>query len=417
MRVCQNRAMRTPDRYSLLGLTAGRRACQPVRIGLRDQMQHLYVLGKSGTGKSTLLQSLIRQTLRSGFGLCLLDPHGDLAETVAGSGVGSVVSWDVSDLAAGRSFNPLRQPPKPYVSLAASGLLEAMKHLWADAWGVRMEHILRHTFLALLEAGGADLSDVLRMLSDKSFRRDVLNRVHNPQVLAFWQVEFANYPARLKADAIAPIQNKIGALLADPLMQSLLLGDGEPVSFRRAMDRGECWVINLAKGKLGADTSNLLGAMLVSMIGLAAFSRADTPEAERYPFFVYVDEFQNFTTLSFAVMLSELRKYGVGLVLAHQYVHQLSVDVREAVFGNCGTLIMFRVGGSDAPYLARELLPEFTVTDLLRLPNYRAYIKLMINGAPSRPFSLQTLEPEGALQRTANPFLGRFHPGGWASQE
>lgn len=282
--------METEYSHQILGVTASRPRQLLIQLALPDQLQHLYVLGKSGTGKTTLLQNLISQTMRSGHGCCLLDPHGDLAGALAVT-LPSALYWDVSDAAAGFSFNPLRQPPMQYRNLAASGLLEAMKHLWADAWGIRMEHILRNCFMALLETGGATLQDVLRLLQDKTYRAGIVARLKNEQVRSFWEDEYAAYPARLRAEAIAPIQNKIGALLSDPLMQNLLLGEGKPISFRKAMDDGQTIIINLAKGKLGSDTSGLLGAMLVSQIGLAAFSRADTPEAKRRPFFLYADEF------------------------------------------------------------------------------------------------------------------------------
>lgn len=388
------------------GLTVGRPKNISVKFAIGDALRHIYLIGKTGTGKTTLLLNLVRQNAEHNEGLCLIDPHGDLAETLASSDeCAGAIYWDLSDTMPAFTFNPLRKPPAAYLTLAASGLLDAMKHLWSDAWGVRMEHILRNVFLALLEACGATLHDVPRMLTDKTFRAGVLARVSNEKVLDFWNEEYAAWPARLRIDATAPIQNKMGALLSDPLMQKLFSGSGTHISFRKAMDEGKTIIINLAKGKLGSDTSGLLGAMLVSQIGLAAFSRADTPEADRRPFFLYVDEFQNFTTLSFTVMLSELRKYAVGLVLAHQYIHQLKPDIREAVFGNCGTLISFRVGGSDAPYLVREFEPEFDTRDLMRLPNYHAYIKLMIRGEPSKPFMMKTLPPGEIV--FGNPFAGR----------
>jgi ABC-type oligopeptide transport system ATPase subunit len=388
---------------TLLGLSVGRPNGSKVLLDQQNMIQHLYLIGKSGTGKSTLLCSAVTQQNATNTGCCLLDPHGDLATKLAIE-LSNNMYWDISDENRRLRFNPLRQPPAKYQILAASGLLEAMKHIWGDAWGIRMEHILRNCFLSLLEVGGANLADVLKLLQDKEYRTSVVSKLQNPQVRRFWEDEYNAYPARLRAEAIAPIQNKIGALLSDPLMQKLLLGDGEPISFRKAMDNGETIIINLAKGKLGSDTSGLLGAMLVSQIALAAFSRADTPPEKRRPFFLYADEFQNFTTLSFAVMLSELRKYGVGLVLAHQYIHQLKPDIREAVFGNCGTLICFRIGASDAPYLVREFQPVFDARDLMTLPNRRAYIKMMINGAPSRPFCMETILPEEALRMTFNPF-------------
>lgn len=274
-----------------------------------------------------------------------------------------------------------------------SVVLEAFKKIWGKSWGVRMEHILRNTLFALIEYGDATLPDILRFLNDKDFRQDVLKTVTNEQVRAFWSDEFAHFNPHYRQEAIGPIQNKVGAFLADERLRPLLTGDAKDLSVRRLMDDGKILLVNLSKGELGEDSANLLGALLVSTISLAAFSRAELPEHERREFFVYLDEFQNFTTLAVANMVSELRKYRVGLVLAHQHLHQLEPDVRHAVLGNVGTLISFRLGAEDAQVISREFAPEFETEDLLNLPNYTIYLKLMIDGAPSRPFSASTLPP------------------------
>jgi len=397
--------MNVSDERILLGLTAGRPRGKAVWINLPDRLYHSYILGRTGTGKTTLLKSLVLQNARQGSGLCVLDPHGDLADELASELQGhEIIYWDVANPHAGQSFNPLKRIPERYRALAASGLLEALMHRWEKAWGNSQEHILRNCFLALLETPAATLSDILRIFNDHDFRNVTLSHVTNQRVLDFWQQEYAAYTARQKSEALKPIQTKIGAFLSDPLIQGIFEGKGPSLSFRKAMDEGKIVIINLAKGRLGADTSGLLGAMLVSTLGLAAFSRADTPESKRRPFFVYADEFQNFATKSFEIMLSELRKYKVGLVLANQYLAQLKPSLREAILGNCGTLITFRTGASDTSILTKEFQPTFKQIDLLSLPNFRVYIKMMIEGAPSQAFCMSALPEKLALLYSSNPF-------------
>jgi hypothetical protein len=298
--------------------------------------------------------------------------------------------------AAGSSkyrYNPLRKVRADKISLAASGVLDALKKIWGTSWGVRMEHILRNTLFALIEYGDATLPDILRFFADKTFRETVLRKITNEQVRTFWTDEYAKYNPFYRQDAIGPIQNKVGAFLADPRLRALLTGTAKDLQVRRLMDEGKILLVNLSKGELGEDSANLLGALLVSTISLAAFSRSEQAESDRRDFFVYLDEFQNFTTLAVANMVSELRKYRVGLVLAHQHLHQLEPDVRHAVLGNVGTMIAFRLGAEDAQVIGREFAPEFETEDILNLPNHTIYLKLMVNGAPSRPFSAATLHP------------------------
>jgi hypothetical protein len=272
--------------------------------------------------------------------------------------------------------------------------METFKKLWGDAaWGVRMEHVLRNSLYALIEYGDATLPDVLRLPIDPKFRAEVLKRVRNPQVTAFWTSEFPRYSPMYQRDAIAPIQNKVGAFLADPRLHRMLTAPPIDLHIREVMDQGKILIVNLSKGRLGEDSANLLGALLLSTIGLAAFSRADQPEASRRPFFLYIDEFQNFTTQAVTNMVSELRKYRVGLILAHQHLHQLEPDVRHAVLANVGTLIAFRLGPEDAPIISREFAPNFSAEDLVNLPHHDIYLRLMIDGVPGRPFSATTLDP------------------------
>jgi GTPase SAR1 family protein len=369
------------------------------RFGIRqaDRRFHLYVIGRTGTGKTTLLEALIRQDIESGRGVTLIDPHGDLVERVAAFVPESrrldLRYLNAPDLDQPYGYNPLKRVHTGAVALAASGLMEAFKKHWADAWGVRMEHVLRNALYALIEYGDATLSDVSRMLTDKKFRRTVVAKVTNEPVRDFWKKEFEEYSFRYRADAIAPIQNKVGALLADPLMRRILTEPREPLRFRSIMDRSEILLVNLARGRIGEDSASLLGSLLVTTIGLAGFSRANVPEEQRPDFHLYLDEFQNFTTLSVATMISELRKYHITLTLANQHLSQLESEVRDAVLGNVGSLIAFRVGPQDAELLTREFVERFEPIDLLTLPNHRIYLRLMIDGAPSIPFSAVTELP------------------------
>ncbi len=366
-----------------------------------DRMSHVYVIGKTGAGKTTLLDAIARQDIENGYGLTLIDPHGDFVERVhrwvPEHRKGDVVYFDVADPEQPYGYNPLKFVSIDRRPLAAAGLLEVLKKTWKDSWGQRLEHILRNAILALLDLPNSTLLDILRLLDDKQFREEVSGQITNDRVRDFWQHEFERYSYRLRADAVVPIQNKVGAFLADPVLRRVLVDPEEPLALRKIMDSGKILLVNLAKGRFGEDSTQLLGGLLVTTIGLAAFSRADTVEGERRDHFLFVDEFQNFTTLAMANMISELRKYRVGLVLANQYLSQIEPDVRYAVIGNAGTLISFRVSGKDGPYVAREFAPTFGSEDLVNLPNYEIYLRLLIDGAPSKAFSAETLRPEQAL--------------------
>ncbi len=364
-------------------------------IKREDRFAHVYVIGKTGSGKSTLLEGMALQDLENGNGFALIDPLGDLAERLSSR----IPDWRRNDViylnAADRGltwgYNPLRHVPPEYIALAASGLMEVLKKMWPDAWGVRMEHILRNVLMALLEQPAATMHDILRIFSDKEFRARVARSLKNQSVRRFLENEYEKFSPSYRVDATAPIQNKVGAFLADPMLDRMLTAPKQELRVRQIMDRGQVLIVNLAKGRIGDDSSSLLGGLLVTTIGLAAYTRADTPPDRRRDFFVYVDEVQSFTTLALANMLSELRKYRVGFTIAHQYLQQLSPEIRHAVLGNIGTIISFRVGAEDAPYLAKEFQDEFDQMDLIQLANYRAYLKLMIDGSPTRPFSAATL--------------------------
>jgi type IV secretory pathway TraG/TraD family ATPase VirD4 len=362
-----------------------------------DRRAHMYVIGKTGTGKSTLLETMICQDIEAGRGVALLDPHGDLVERVLAripeSRKDDLIYFNVPDNSQPLGFNPLESVPPQKRALAASGLLEVFKKIWADSWGPRLEHILRNALLALFDQPQATLADILRLLDDYAFRRDAMSRVFNAQVRQFWLHEYESYPARFRAEAIAPLQNKVGAFLADPILNGILAQTKSAFDLRRVMDEGKILLVNLAKGKIGESAAALLGALLVTRIGLAGLSRANMSEANREDFLLYLDEFQSFTTLSLANMLSELRKYRIGIILAHQYLAQVDLQIRDAILGNTGTILVFRIGLADAEILAKEFYPVFSASDLVSLPNYQVYLKLMIDGVVSRPFSANVLAP------------------------
>jgi Type IV secretion-system coupling protein DNA-binding domain len=369
----------------------------PFGIKEADRRAHMYLIGKTGTGKSTLIERLILQDIEAGRGVAILDPHGDLVERVLAKVPGNrqedVINFDVPDAKQSLGFNPLSNVPQSKRSLAASGLVGVFRKLWCDSWGPRLEHILRNALLLLLDQPEATLADVLRLLSDVRYRAVALRSVRSDQVRDFWVKEYGGYSARFRTEAIAPIQNKVGAFLADPTLNRILTQPKSSFNLRQIMDEGKIFLVNLSKGKLGEDTASLLGSLLVSSIGLTGLRRADSSEEARRDFYLYLDEFHTFTTLSLAGMLSELRKYRLNLILSHQYLSQLDSQVRDAILGNVGTIIAFRIGLPDAELLESEFFPDFRATDLINLPNYRIYLKLMIDGRVSSPFSAQTLLP------------------------
>jgi hypothetical protein len=373
-----------------------------VPFGIRrpDRRAHLYLLGKTGTGKSTLLESLMMEDLRKGFGFALLDPHGDLVKRIKAAipenRKADVIDFDAPDAAQPYGFNPLANISAEKRPLACSGLIQVFKHLWNDSWGPRLEYILRNCLLSLLDYPNANLADIQKLLSDRDFRKKVVGLVRDEQIKEFWIKEFNKYSERLRAEAISPIQNKVGAFLTHPLLKKILTNPEKPLSLRRIMDEGKILLVNLSKGSLGEDTANLLGSLLISRFNLAALSHSDIPEDERRDYTLYLDEFHNFTTQSLVLMLSELRKYRLSLVLAHQYLTQLEPSIKDAILGNAGTIIIFRIGAADAEVFAQEFAPQFFATDFTNLPNYHIYLKMMIDGRVSQPFSAVTLPPDTA---------------------
>ena len=382
-------------------------AREPSRIfgmSKNDRRAHMYVVGRTGTGKSSLFETLAFQDIRNGHGLALLDPHGDLAERLLKSVSSHLRSdltyFDVPDIEQPVTFNPLASIPLLKRPLVGANLLEVFKKIWTDSWGVRMEHLLRYSLLTLLDQPCATLGDLLPLLDDEDYRTEAIRHVTNEQVRRFWLQEYNNYPLRYRADAAAPIQNKVGAFLADPLLNRILTSKEPGLDLRKIMDEGKILLVNLAKGKIGEGPASLLGSLLVAQFGAAGLSRADTPENHRRDFYLYLDEFQTFTTQSLAGMLSELRKYRVNLILANQYLSQIDRVVLDGILGNVGTIISFRVGPVDAEFLAKEFAPVFKASDLMNLPNYHIYLKLMIDGAVSPPFSATTITVKD-LENTA----------------
>jgi type IV secretory pathway TraG/TraD family ATPase VirD4 len=375
-----------PKCVTVIGTAYGRYGNKPFGIRLADRMQHIYILGQTGTGKSTLLYHLMRQDLGQGHGFCLIDPHGDLAEQIAGSCPKTALIWNVADPDCPYGYNPLTRVSDKFRPLIASGLIDTLKKQWADAWGARMEHILRYALLALLEQPRTDLKDIMRMFLDKSFRKEVIDHVTDDQVRQFWTQEFPSMNYKTAFDGVAPIANKLGSFLAHPVVRHALTEPEEPLRFRKIMDEGQTLIVNLAKGQLGSDIANVLGGMILSGFAHAAFSRHTIPEPDRRPFFLHVDEFHAFTTGALADMVSELRKYGLSLTLANQYLAQIQPEILDALLGNVGTLMCFRVSPNDAIDVVRHLDgPE--VSDLIAVPNFRMFVRLMVEGERSIAFT------------------------------
>ncbi len=364
----------------------------PFGIGRRDRLSHILLIGQTGTGKSTLMHNMAIQDAWQRHGFCLIDPHGTLAEGLHHTLPASHLYWNIADPECPYGFNPLRRVSATYRPLVASGLLEALKKQWPDAWGVRMEHLLRYAILALLEQEQADLRDIMKLFTFKGFRRQISQSLSDPQVRQFWQHEYPAMNYQSSADGVQSVANKLGAFLAHPNVRAALCEPKEPLRFRSLMDTGQMLIVNLAKGQLGADVANIMGGLITANVMLAAFTRHGLPELARRTFFLYADEYPSFTTQSFTNLLSESRKYGLGVVLANQHLSQADTEVREAVLGNVGTMVVFRVGAMDAP-LFEKLLPPFTATDLKNQPNRRAVLRVMHQGEPLRAFSLSTYPP------------------------
>lgn len=375
-----------------LGMALHQYGERPFGIYEADRMRHLYVIGQTGTGKSTFLLNLALHDAYAGQGLCLIDPHGDLALALHQHLTIPHQYFDIADPDCRLGYNPLARVHRSFRPLVTSGLIETLKKQWADAWGARMEHLLRYAILALLDQPNADIRDIVRLYLDKEFRREVVARITDEQVRHFWTNEFPNMNYLNAIDGVAPIANKLGAFLANPVVRRAVCEPAEPLRFRRIMDERGILIVNLAKGRLGTDMTNVMGGLIITTIMLAAFSRHGSEEKARQPFYFHIDEFPSFTTEAFAGLLSEARKYGLSLTLAHQHISQVERSVFDAVLGNVGTVIAFRLGATDAPAFRRQL-GDVSEDDLIRLPNHHAYVQLMIDGQKSPPFSMRTRPP------------------------
>ncbi len=392
-----------PEKITFFAKTDARGREVPFGIKAKDRQRHMYVIGKTGMGKSTLLENMAAQDIMNGEGMAFIDPHGSAAETlleyVPEHRINDVVYFAPFDMDNPISFNVMEDVGPDKRHLVVSGLMSTFKKIWVDAWSARMEYILTNALLALIEYPDTTLLSVNRMLADKVYRDKVVNYIKDPAVKAYWTEEFANYTERFAADALPAIQNKIGQFTGNPLIRNIIGQPHSSFDIRKMMDEKKILIMNLSKGLIGETNANLLGSMLTTRIYLAAMSRADLPveQMKKMPnFYFYVDEFQSFANSTFANILSEARKYHLNLIIAHQYVDQMEEDVRSAVFGNVGTTIAFRVGPFDAEVLETVFSPQFMATDLVNLGFAQIYLTLMIDGIGSQPFSAITLPP---LQR------------------
>lgn len=360
-------------------------------IKQNDRLGHIYVIGKTGVGKSTLLLNMAISDIRTGKGIAVIDPHGDLSDQILKHipeyRRNDLVYFNPADNQSDITYNPLHGINRNHHHLVASGLVSTLKKIWSESWGPRLEHILRFTLLSLLEYPNATLLDIQPMLTNNEFRKEVMGFIKNPEVISFWLDEFGKYSPSMKSEAVAPILNKTSLFITSEPIRNIIGRRTSNLKIQKVMDDSKIMIVNLSKGKIGEDGSALMGSMLVTAFQLSAMFRANQEESLRIPFYLFIDEAHSFISLSFADILSEARKYRLGLFIAHQYIEQMPEKLRSAIFGNVGTLISFRVGALDAEYLSKEFCPEFNQEDLVNLPKYSMYIKLMIDGASSRPFS------------------------------
>lgn len=386
------------NRVTYFGETDARNRKLRFGIKMEDRLKHIYAIGKTGMGKSTLLENMAVQDIQNGEGMAFIDPHGKSAELlldyIPEHRIKDVVYFAPFDMEYPVAFNVMEDVGPDRRHLVANGLMSAFKKIWVDAWSARMEYILNNIMLALLEFPGSTLLGVNRMLADKEFRNKVVSNITDPSVKSFWVDEYAKYTDKFAAEAAPAIQNKVGQFVANPIIRNIIGQAKSTFDIRKMMDERKILIINLSKGRVGEANANLIGSMLVTKIYLAAMSRADLSERDMKdaaPFYLYVDEFQSFANESFADILSEARKYKLSLTIAHQYIEQMPDEVRSAVFGNVGTMITFRVGATDGEVLEKEFIPTFTQEDLVNLGKYQMYLKLMIDGVSSRPFSARSI--------------------------
>jgi CxxC-x17-CxxC domain-containing protein len=368
-------------------------------IKVRDRRQHMYVIGMTGTGKTTLLENMLIQDIRGGRGVGVIDPHGEFVERVLAQippeRKDDIIYFNPVDIEYPIGFNVLEVSNPQYKHLVVSDLLAIFQKIWANVWSARMEYILQNCILALLDTPGTTMLGISRILVDKDYRQHIVANVKDPVVKSFWIHEYEAWRDQFRNEAIVPVQNKVNQFLNTFFIRNIVGQSKSTLNIQEIMNEGKILLVNVSKGRVGEDNSALLGAMIITKIQLAAMERVRIHEEERRDFYLYVDEFQNFATDSFASILSEARKYRLNIVIAHQYIGQLvteiSTKVRDAVFGNVGTMVVFRVGATDAEFLENEFDPEFTINDLINLPNHHIYVRLMVDGLTSRPFSGTTL--------------------------
>lgn len=384
------------ENISAFGLTNFRGINHQFGMLRSDRSRHVYIIGQTGAGKSGTLELFALSDIFHGHGYAIIDPHGDFAVNnlrfIPGSRLDDVVYFNPADTAYPLGFNPLEVTNPSQKSNISSEVIGVLKRMFGDSWGPRLEYILRYTILALLDRPETTMLDITRMLTDKKFRAETLSYCTDTVVLNFWKIEFASWNDKFQSEAIAPVLNKVGAFTANPVIRNIIGQPKSTFNIRQIMDEGKILVVNLSKGLIGEDNAAILGAFLVTKIQLAAMSRSDIPNiADRRPFYLYVDEFQNFATDSFATILSEARKYGLNLTVANQYISQMTDTVRDAVFGNVGTMISFRVSADDAPILSKQFEPQFESQDLLQMHNRHFIINMVISGEKAPAFSATTL--------------------------
>ncbi|MEK7187344.1 MAG: type IV secretion system DNA-binding domain-containing protein [Patescibacteria group bacterium] len=361
-----------------------------------DRRRHLYIIGKSGVGKSKLLELMLRQDIAYGYGLCLMDPHGDVVEEmlhfIPENRIEDVVVIDPSDFNHPVSFNPLANVDPDFKHQLTQGLIEVMQKQFGANWTPRLEHVFRFTCLALLDYPHATMRGMISMLTDRNYRQKVVEYIDDDMVKRFWAIEFADWSEKFDTDAIIPLVNKLGQFLSNPMLRNIFGQKGNKVNLEQLMQQKKIILINVAKGKLGEENSSFFGAMFITKIKQAGMARAGLPEKDRNDFYIYVDEFHNLVTETFENILSEARKYGLCLTVAHQYMSQLIPRVQAAVLGNVGSIIIFRVGGDDAVKLKPEMAPIFDTKDMINLGMQEFYIKMTIDGETYDPFSAETLK-------------------------
>ena len=385
------------DQISAFGVTNFRGINHQFGMLRYDRSRHVYIIGQTGAGKSGLLELFALSDIFHNQGYAIIDPHGDFAinnmKFIPGSRLNDVVYFNPADTAYPLGFNPLEVTNPNQKTNISSEVIGVLKRMFGESWGPRLEYILRYTILALLDRPETTMLDITRMLTDKNFRKETLGYCRDTVVLQFWNVEFASWNDKFVAEAVAPVLNKVGAFTANPIIRNIIGQPKSTFNIRQIMDEGKILIVNLSKGLIGEDNAAILGSFLVTKIQLAAMSRSDIPDIrDRRPFYLYVDEFQNFATDSFATILSEARKYGLNLTVANQYISQMNETVRDAVFGNVGTMISFRVSADDAPILAKQFEPNFEAVDLLQMHNRNFVINMVIGGEKTPAFSARTLE-------------------------